>query len=81
MKKNLGSVDRKLRAFVVAPALVIVGLLVGPAGWLAIVTYALAAVMLATSLASTCPIYSALGLHTSPDPTTTVSHPEGSAAR
>ena len=38
---NMGSVDRKLRAFVVAPVLVVAGVLVGPAGWLAIVLYAL----------------------------------------
>ncbi|MGV8967569.1 MAG: YgaP family membrane protein [Cellulomonas sp.] len=81
MKKNLGSVDRKLRAFALAPALVVVGLLVGPAGWLALVAYALAAVMVATSLASTCPIYSALGLSTGPAPTTSESRPERSSAR
>jgi hypothetical protein len=80
MNKNLGSTDRKLRAFVVAPVLVVVGLLVGPLGWLALVAYALAAVMLATSLASTCPIYSVFGLRTCPLPTT-ASHPERSSAR
>jgi hypothetical protein len=40
MNKNLGSTDRKLRAFVVAPVLVVVGLLVGPLGWLTLVAYA-----------------------------------------
>ena len=49
MKVNMGSADRKLRAFIVAPVLIVVGLLVGPAGWLAIVLYALAAVMLGTA--------------------------------
>lgn len=81
MNKNLGSADRKLRAFVIAPALVVVGLLVGPTDWLAIVAYALAGVMLATSLASTCPIYSVFGLRTCPLPTSAESRPERTSAR
>ena len=64
MKKNIGSTDRKLRAFVLAPVLVIAGLLVGPTGALALVAYALAAVMLATSAVSTCPLYLPFGLST-----------------
>jgi len=67
MKINIGSADRKLRAFVVAPVLVVVGLLVGPGGWLAIVLYALAAVMLATSAVSFCPLYALFGLRTQPE--------------
>lgn len=66
MKINMGSADRKLRAFVVAPVLVVAGLLVGPAGWLAIVLYVLAAVMLATAAVSFCPLYTLLGLRTCP---------------
>lgn len=66
MKINLGSADRKLRAFVVAPVLVVAGLLAGPGGWLAIVLYALAAVMLATAAVSFCPLYAVFGFRTSP---------------
>ena len=66
MNMNMGSADRKLRAFVVAPVLVVVGVLVGPAGWLAIVLYALAAVMLATATAGSCPLYTLFGLRTCP---------------
>ncbi|WP_407343314.1 DUF2892 domain-containing protein [Pengzhenrongella phosphoraccumulans] len=64
MKKNIGSTDRKLRAFVLAPVLVIAGVLVGPTGALAWVAYALAAVMLATSAVRTCPLYLPFGLST-----------------
>ena len=64
MKINIGSADRRLRAFLVAPVLVVAGLLVGPAGWLAIVLYALAVVMSATSSISFCPLYALLGLRT-----------------
>ena len=66
MKKNMSSADSKIRAFVVSPVLIVVGLLVGPAGWLAIVLYALAAVMLATSAVSFCPLYAMFGLRTRP---------------
>jgi len=67
VKINIGSADRRLRAFVVSPVLVVAGLLVGPAGWLAIVLYALAVVMLATSAISFCPLYVLLGLRTLPE--------------
>jgi len=67
VKINIGSADRKLRAFVMAPVLVVVGLLVGPGGWLAIVLYALAAVMLATSAVSFCPLYALFGVRTRPE--------------
>jgi hypothetical protein len=67
VKINLGSADRKLRAFVVAPLLVLAGVLAGPAGWLAIVLYVLAAVMLVTSAVSFCPLYALLGLRTVPE--------------
>jgi len=63
---NLGSADRKLRAFVVAPVLVVAGVLVGPASVPAIVLYALAAVMLGTAAAGTCPLYRIFGLRTCP---------------
>ncbi len=66
MKINLGSLDRKLRAFVVAPVLVVAGLLAGPGGWLAIVLYVLACVMLATSAFSFCPLYAVFGFRTCP---------------
>ena len=66
MKMNMGSADRKLRAFVVAPVLVVAGVLVGPAGWLAIVLYALAGVMLATAAVGSCPLYMLFGLRTCP---------------
>jgi hypothetical protein len=63
---NLGSADRKLRAFVTAPVLVIGGILVGPAGWFALVLYALAGVMWVTSAVGSCPLYTVFGLRTCP---------------
>lgn len=66
MTKNMGSTDRKLRAFVAAPVLVVAGVLVGPAGVLAIVLYALAGVMLATAAVGFCPLYVPFGVRTGP---------------
>ena len=80
MNKNMGSADRKLRAFVVAPVLIIAGVLVGPVGWLAIVLYTLAAVMLATSAAGSCPLYSIFGLRTCPLQRVTTPAAEGTVS-
>jgi hypothetical protein len=66
MNKNIGSADRKLRTFLIGPALVVAGLFVGPGGWIALVLYGLAAVMWATAAAASCPAYSLLGLRTGP---------------
>ena len=81
MKINIGSADRKLRAFVVAPVLVVAGLLVGPAGWLAIMLYALAVVMAATSAISFCPLYALLGLRTRPQQNATAPAAEGTVSQ
>lgn len=81
MNKNMGTADRKLRAFVVAPVLVVAGVLAGPAGWLAIVLYALAAVMVATAAAGSCPLYSILGLRTCPMQRVTAPNAEHSVPR
>jgi hypothetical protein len=66
MNKNMGSADRILRAALVAPVLVVAGVLVGPAGWFAIVLYTLAAVMLVTAAIGSCPLYTLFGLRTCP---------------
>ena len=82
MNKNMSSVDSKVRAFVVAPVLVVAGVLVGPTGWLAVVLYALAGVMLATSLVGTCPLYIPFGLRTCPlQGASTTPAPERTATR
>jgi len=44
----------------------VAGLLVDPAGWLAVVLYALAGVMLVTAVVGTCPLYMLFGLRTCP---------------
>jgi hypothetical protein len=63
MSKNMNIVDRRVRAFLVAPApaAVVIGILIGPGSVGAIVLYAVAAIMLATSAAGYCPLYSVFG--------------------
>ena len=65
MKRNMGRLDRVLRTIVVAPALIIVGLVVFEVGSvLSIVAFVLAGVMLATSAVGFCPNYVPLGIST-----------------
>ncbi|EYR63386.1 bifunctional protein GlmU [Actinotalea ferrariae CF5-4] len=66
MKQNLSSTDRAVRAFLVAPALVVVGVLVGPAAALSWVAYALAAIMVLSSAVGWCPLYALVGVSTCP---------------
>lgn len=62
MIRNMGNADRLLRTVVVAPALVIAGILVG--GVVGIILFVLAAVMVATSAMGFCPLYPIVGLNT-----------------
>lgn len=71
MPTNMGTIDRRLRLFVLAPVLVVVGLVIGPLGVLPIVLYAGAGVMAATSLAGSCPLYTLIGIRTCPTGGTT----------
>ncbi|MHB8059441.1 MAG: YgaP family membrane protein [Gaiellaceae bacterium] len=64
MRTNMGSIDRVLRSFVVAPVAIVVAIVVGAGSVLGIVLLALAAVMLVTSAVGFCPLYKALGLNT-----------------
>lgn len=64
MKVNMGPLDRKIRAFVVAPLLVILAIVVGPGEVLGIIFFALAAIMLLTSAVGSCPLYLPFGLST-----------------
>jgi hypothetical protein len=65
MKKNMGTVDRVLRAVL---ALVMVGLYFGNivTGTLGIVLMAAAGIFLLTSLISFCPLYTLIGFSTCP---------------
>lgn len=63
MKKNMGTPDKLLRAFLAAViAILYVQQLI--AGWLAIVLLLFAGILLITSFFRTCPIYSLFGWRT-----------------
>lgn len=62
MSKNMNSLDRRVRVLLVAPLAIVFGILIGPGSIGAIVLYALAAIMLATSAVGFCPLYSLLHL-------------------
>lgn len=64
MTKNMNTLDRALRAVVVAPLLVIAALFVGAGTILGVVLLVLAAVMLATAAVGFCPLYALFHLST-----------------
>ena len=62
MSRNMNTTDRALRAFLVAPAAIVVAFLVGAGSIAGILLFALAAIMLATSAVGFCPLYKLLHL-------------------
>lgn len=80
MNKNVGSVDRTVRALG-AVVLVVAGVLAGASGWSAILLYGIAAVLVVTAAVASCPLYSILGLRTCPLRDSATNHPENTVAR
>ena len=66
MTHNMGAFDRGLRAFVVAPAAIVVALVVGAGTVVGIVPFVVAAIMLTTAGTGFCPNYTLLGISTDP---------------
>ena len=64
MKKNMGKIDRRIRAFLIAPLLVVLALFVGVGSVGGVILLVLALVMLATSAAGSCPLYLPMGVDT-----------------
>lgn len=64
MKLNMGMTDRKIRAFVVAPILVILSTVLGFGSVGGIIALVLAAVMLGTAAVGSCPLYLPLHINT-----------------
>lgn len=67
MPRNMGVLDRALRAFVVAPVAIVVALVLGAGTIPGIVLFVVAGVMLTTAVTAYCPTYSLLGIATGPD--------------
>jgi Inner membrane protein YgaP-like, transmembrane domain len=64
MSRNMSNLDRALRSFVVAPAAIVLALVVGAGSIGGIVLFALAALMLVTGAVGVCPLYALLHLDT-----------------
>lgn len=64
MKLNMGMTDRKIRAFIVAPALVVIAAVAGFGSVGGIIALVLSAVMLATAAVGSCPLYLPLHIDT-----------------
>lgn len=64
MSHNMGTADRLLRALVVAPVAVVLGIVLGPIGVLSIMLYAVAGIMLGTAAIGFCPLYPLVGVST-----------------
>lgn len=64
MSRNMSTLDRALRSFLVAPAAIVVAFVVGAGSVGGIALCALAAVMVGTSAAGFCPLYRLLHIDT-----------------
>ena len=66
MIRNMGALDRGLRTFVVAPAAVVLAVVLGASTVIGVVLFVFAGLMLATSATGFCPTYTLLGITTHP---------------
>ena len=62
--KNMGSLDRAVRAFVIAPVAIIVAFALGAASILGIVLFVVAGIGIATGAIGSCPSYVPFGIDT-----------------
>lgn len=66
MTRNMGTFDRGLRAFVVAPVAIVVAVLLGAGTVLGVILFVVAGVMLTTAVTAFCPTYTLVGISTRP---------------
>jgi Protein of unknown function (DUF2892) len=64
MTKNMGTIDRLARAFLIAPAATIAALALGAGSIAGVVLLVVAAIMVATAAAGFCPLYALFGIDT-----------------
>ena len=64
MSTNMSSLDRGLRSFLIAPAAIVIAVLVGAGSIAGVLLFVLAGVMLATSAIGFCPLYALLHFDT-----------------
>ena len=66
MTRNMGALDRSVRAFVVAPIAIVLAFVVGAASVGGVILLVVAAIMVATSATGFCPAYVVVGISTNP---------------
>ena len=66
MTRNMGTFDRALRAFVVAPAAIVVALILGASTVGGVILFVVAGIMLVTAITAFCPTYTVVGISTYP---------------
>jgi hypothetical protein len=66
MIRNMGTLDRGLRAFVVAPAAIVVAFVLGAGTVVGVILFVVAGIMLASAAAAVCPTYTLIGISTRP---------------
>ena len=64
MTRNMGTLDRGVRGFLVAPAAIIAAFILGAGTVLGIVLFVVAGIMLATFATGYCPNYTWIGIST-----------------
>ena len=64
MIRNMGTLDRVLRVFPIAPAAILVALILGAGTAAGVILLVLAGIMLATAITGFCPTYVLLGIST-----------------
>ncbi|HET9324531.1 MAG TPA: DUF2892 domain-containing protein [Gaiellaceae bacterium] len=74
MIRNMGTLDRILRAFVVAPVAIALAFVVGAGTVLGVVFIVVAGIMLASAATAVCPTYILLGISTRPGGVHRVGH-------
>jgi hypothetical protein len=66
MTRNMGTFDRGLRAFVIAPVAIVVAILVGAGTVFGVILFVFAGIMLTTAVTAFCPTYTLIGISTRP---------------
>jgi Protein of unknown function (DUF2892) len=66
MIRNMGTLDRGVRAFVVAPVAIVAALILGAGTVGGIVLFVVAGIMLASATTAFCPTYILIGISTYP---------------
>jgi hypothetical protein len=74
MIRNMGTLDRALRVFVIAPAAIVAALLLGAGTVGGIVLFVVAGIMLVSATTAFCPTYILLGISTRPSGVHRVGH-------